>query len=155
VTLHVATFDQLDTATLYALLRLRAWVFVVEQGSPYEDLDGRDTEPDTRHVWLADGETPLAYLRIVTEDGGTARIGRVCVAASARGAGLAKELMRSALELIGPRPCVLAAQTYLTGFYEEFGFARTGPEFVEDGIPHLPMVRAARPPARRSSAAGR
>lgn len=155
MTLHVASFAQLDPATLYALLRLRAQVFVVEQGSPYEDLDGRDTEPDTRHVWLADGGAPLAYLRIVAEDGGTARIGRVCVAASARGAGLATELMHSALELIGPQPCVLDAQTYLTRFYEELGFTRTGPEFVEDGVAHIPMVRAARPPARRSSAADR
>ncbi len=53
VTLHVAAFAELPPATLYALLQLRVQVFVVEQRCPYQDLDGRDTDPGTRHVWLA------------------------------------------------------------------------------------------------------
>ena len=157
--LHVARFDELGPRTLYALLRLREEVFVVEQRCPYQDLDGRDTEPDTRHVWVVDGGSgdgpPLAYLRIVAEPGGAARIGRVCVAHSGRGAGLAGKLMRDALELIGPHPCVLDAQAHLTAFYQGLGFTPSGAEFVEDGIPHVPMLREARPPAPRSSAAGR
>src|SRR2546423_1066063 len=69
VILHVAGFDELSAGTLYALLRLRVDVFVVEQRCPYPELDGRDTEPGTRHVWLASeggteggtaGGTPLA-----------------------------------------------------------------------------------------------
>jgi ElaA protein len=141
VILHVATFDELTPVTLYALLRLRVDVFVVEQSCPYPELDGRDAEPGTRHVWLADGDTPLAYLRILDEPGGTARIGRVCVAAPARGSGLAGRLMRATLDLLGPRPSVLDAQTYLAGFYGGLGYVRSGPEFVEDGIPHIPMAR--------------
>ena len=147
--LHVATFARLDPATLYALLRLREAVFVVEQRCPYQDLDGRVAEPQTRHLWLTagDGGPPQAYLRIVADAGGVARIGRVCVAADARGAGLAATLMRHALDLIGPHPSVLAAQSYLTGFYQRYGFVASGPEFIEDGIPHVPMLRAAPPPA--------
>jgi ElaA protein len=143
VTLHVATFDELSPGTLYALLRLRVDVFVVEQDCPYPELDGRDAEPGTRHVWLADGDRPLAYLRILDEPGGAARIGRVCVAAPARGSGLAGRLMRAALDLLGPRPSVLDAQTYLADFYRALGYLPTGPEFVEDGIPHVPMARGA------------
>jgi ElaA protein len=142
VTLHVATFAQLTPGTLYGLLRLRVDVFVVEQKCPYPELDGRDTEPGTRHVWLADGDAPTAYLRILREPDGTARVGRVCVAAGARGRGLARVLMRDAMDLIGPVPSVLDAQAYLTGFYTSLGFIATGPEFAdEDGIPHVPMEK--------------
>jgi ElaA protein len=141
--LHVATFADLDAVTLYALLRLRVDVFVVEQRCPYPELDGRDLEPGTRHLWLADeAGVPVAYLRVL-DDGDRARIGRVCVARSARGRGHAQRLVRAALELIGARPCDLHAQSHLTGLYARFGFVASGPEYVEDGIPHVPMTRPA------------
>ena len=143
--LHQATFDELDAATLYAILRLRTDVFVVEQRCPYPELDGRDLEPGTRHLWLAPPERPrepLAYLRVLAEADGAARIGRVCVAPAGRGAGLAGDLMAEALRLIGEgTTAVLDAQTYLVEFYRRLGFVESGPEFVEDGIPHLPMTR--------------
>jgi ElaA protein len=135
----VAAFEELSAATLYDLLSLRMQVFVVEQRCPYQDLDGRDTETGTRHVWY--GPPPQAYLRILAEPDGTDRIGRVCVASAARGTGLARRLMLDALELSGERPVVLDAQAYLAGFYERLGFVASGPEFVEDGIPHVPMRR--------------
>jgi ElaA protein len=151
VILRVAGFGELSAGTLYRLLRLRVDVFVVEQRCPYPELDGRDAEPGTRHLWLAADPTgdedgaPLAYLRMLDEPDGTARIGRVCVAPAARGAGLAGRLMRAALDLLGTRPSVLDAQTYLTGFYASLGYERAGPEFVEDGIPHVPMTRVPGP----------
>jgi ElaA protein len=135
-----ATFGQLDAATLYALLRLRMDVFVVEQECPYPDLDGRDTEPGTRHLWLERDGTPIAYLRLLSEEG-EERIGRVCVAIQARGGGHAERLMAAALEQVGDRPCGLEAQSYLVDFYARFGFEVAGPEYVEDGIPHTPMRR--------------
>jgi len=138
---RAATFGELDTATLYALLRFRVDVFVVEQRCAYPELDGRDTEPGTIHRWIADGEAIAAYLRVLEEPDGAARIGRVAVAPHARGTGLAGRLMLDALEYLGDRPCVLDAQTYLSGFYARLGFAVTGPEFLEDGIPHVPMRR--------------
>ena len=155
MTLHVATFAQLTPATLYALLRLRVDVFVVEQHCPYPELDGRDDEPGTRHVWLADGDAPTAYLRMLAEPDGAARIGRVCVAGSARGSGLARRLMRDALDLVGDRPCVLDAQAHLVGFYAGLGFTPTGPEFMDDGIPHVPMRRPADPGGQAGAAQGR
>jgi ElaA protein len=144
VHLYDRSFDELDPATLYAILRLRADVFVVEQACPYPDLDGRDTEPTTRHLWLGPADNPAdprSYLRVLTEPDGTARIGRVCTAAAARGLGLSRQLMAAALERLGDRPCGLDAQSYLVDFYRSFGFATTGPEFLEDGIPHVPMRR--------------
>ncbi len=146
--LRVATFAELDTRTLYALLRLRTDVFVVEQHCAYPELDGRDLEPGTRHVWLEseepdrDAAEPYAYLRVLREPDGTARIGRVCTAEKARSSGLQARLMSTALDLIGDQtPCVLDAQTQLVGFYEGFGFVASGPGFVEDGIEHIPMRR--------------
>ncbi|WP_290866729.1 GNAT family N-acetyltransferase [Hamadaea sp.] len=139
-----ARFAELDAATLYRLLKLRVDVFVVEQECAYPELDGRDPEPGTRHVWAADDAGDiLAYLRIL-DDGDELRIGRVVTSPKARGRGLGGRLMERALEIVGDRPSVLDAQSHLSRFYERFGYASAGPEFVEDGIPHTPMRRAAR-----------
>jgi ElaA protein len=143
VTLRVAAFAELEAATLYELLRLRVDVFVAEQRCAYPDLDGRDTEPATRHLWLERRGAPVAYLRMLAEPGGVARIGRVVVARDARGAGLARRMIADALARIGDRDCILDAQSHLAGFYQQLGFAPTGPEFLEDGIPHIPMRRPA------------
>jgi ElaA protein len=144
---RVASFRDLDTTTLYAILQLRSAVFVVEQNCPYNDLDGRDLEPGTRHVWLSRDDEILAYLRIL-DDGGVERIGRVVTARAARGAGHARRLMDQALTVIGNRPSVLEAQAYLVRFYARYGYQQTGPEYLEDGIPHVPMAKAAPQPAR-------
>jgi len=138
---RVETFDALDPRTAYALWRLRAEVFVVEQQCLYPDLDGRDLEPGTRHMWASvpSGE-PVGYLRVL-DDGAEARIGRVLVAPPERGRGLAGRLVRTAVELIGPRASVLDAQSHLAGWYARFGYTRAGGDFLEDGIPHTPMRR--------------
>lgn len=138
--IRVASFRDLDATTLYALLKLRVDVFVVEQKCAYAELDGRDDEPGTRHVWLARGDEILAYLRILDESG-TERIGRVVTAPGARQGGHASRLMEHALAVIGNRPSMLAAQAHLTGFYGRFGYLPAGPEYLEDGIPHVPMRR--------------
>ena len=138
--------DGLDTRTAYDVWRLRQQVFVVEQDCPYPDLDGRDLEPTTRHVVLLDEDDDdpvvVGTLRVL-DDGDWARIGRVVVAPSARGRGLAALLMDEAMGLCGDREVRLDAQTGLTAFYEGYGFAVTGPEFDEDGVMHVPMARAA------------
>jgi ElaA protein len=144
---RVAAVGELDVRTSYLLWQLRESVFVVEQQCPYPELDGRDLEPTTRHVWVAvvgpDGEQPVAYLRVL-DDGDVFRVGRVLVAAAHRGGGLAGVLMSRAHELCAGRPVVLDAQSYLVDFYTGLGYQVTGPEFLDDGIPHLPMRRAVR-----------
>ncbi len=139
--LRVAGFAELDARTFHDLVRLRVDVFVVEQECAYPELDGRDVEPGTRHLWLARDGAVVAYLRILADPDGVARIGRVVVAPSARGAGHAGRLVVAALAEIGDRPCVLEAQSHLVDFYARHGFTVSGPEYVEDGIPHTPMRR--------------
>lgn len=140
MTIRVLSFDDLDSRTAYGVWRLRQQVFVVEQASPYPDLDGRDLDPTTRHVLLEESDELVGYLRLL-DDGTHARIGRVVVAAAARGRGLARELMTVALSEVGARPARLDAQTGLRDWYAGYGFTVDGPEFVEDGVAHLPMVR--------------
>ena len=140
--MKVASFDELTSREAYALCRLRQQVFIVEQQSPYPDLDGRDLEPATRHVLAHDGDELVACLRVL-DDGTHARIGRVAVTPAARGRGLARDLMAAALAEIGDREIRLDAQTGLTEWYSTYGFEISGPEFVEDGVAHRPMVRQA------------
>ncbi len=138
---QVAGFDDLDARTAYLLWQLRESVFVVEQACAYLELDGRDLEPGTRHVWASTAdEGPVGYLRVL-DDGDLARIGRVLVARPHRGTGLSALLMRAALDVVGDRPSRLDAQSPLADWYTGFGYRPDGPEFEEDGIPHLPMRR--------------
>lgn len=139
--LRVARADELDAATSYKLWQLRVAVFVVEQKCAYQELDGRDLEPGTRHVWVEDGDDVVGYLRILREPEDAYRIGRVCVVERARNSGVAARLMHAAVDVIDGSPSVVDAQAHLTGWYARFGFAPDGPEFVEDGIPHVPMRR--------------
>lgn len=137
------SFTELDATTAYRLWQLRSDVFVVEQDCAYADLDGRDLESGTRHVYAHEEGRPTAYLRVLSEVDGTARIGRVCVAGVHRSEGLARRLMVYALDEIGERDSVLEAQAHLEGWYARFGYQVTGPGYVEDGIPHVPMRRTA------------
>ena len=136
-----ATFAELDAATLYAILQLRSDVFVVEQRCTYRDLDGRDTEPATRHLWIARPERAVgAYLRMVAEGDGITRIGRVVTAPELRGRGFADRLVRHAVAA-APGVVVAAAQAHLADWYGRRGFVVCGSAFVEDGIAHVPMRR--------------
>ncbi|MEU0500546.1 GNAT family N-acetyltransferase [Nocardia sp. NPDC005998] len=134
----------LDTATLYQLLKLRVEVFVVEQKCAYPELDGLDLLPETRHFWLDDEGEVISTLRLLEEhENGVKsfRIGRVCTAVPARGHGYTTRLVQAALAEAGSATVRLSAQTYLVDMYAKFGFKPDGEEFEEDGIMHLPMRR--------------
>jgi predicted GNAT family N-acyltransferase len=139
-TLRTARFADLTPFEVYALCRLRVDVFVVEQECPYPELDGRDPEPATLHLWFEEDGEVLATIRVL-DDGGTRAIGRVATAVPARGRGLAARLMEEGIRLCEGRPVTLGAQAHLQGWYERFGFRLSGPGYVEDGIPHVPMRR--------------
>ena len=143
MTVHDAVLAELDPLTLYRILRLRNEVFVVEQDCVYLDTDGRDTEPETRQLWIEQDERVIATLRLLRDPDRSWRIGRVATAVDARGRGLAAELMIRALELTGEAAVVLEAQSYLTGWYRRFGFEVSGADYLEDGIAHTPMRRSA------------
>ena len=138
--LRRAHFAELTPFEVYGLCRLRVDVFVVEQECPYPELDGRDTEPSTVHLWF-EGDDGIAATIRVLDDGATRAIGRVATAARARGQGLAARLIEEGIAVCGDAPITLGAQAHLEGWYERFGFRRSGPGYVEDGIPHVPMRR--------------
>ncbi|WP_054814232.1 GNAT family N-acetyltransferase [Nocardia arizonensis] len=136
--------QDLDTATLYQLLKLRVEVFVVEQKCAYPELDGLDLLPETRHFWLDDEGTVISTLRLLEEhENGVKsfRIGRLCTAAPLRGHGYTTRLVKAALAEVGSGTVRINAQTYLVEMYAKFGFQPDGEEFDDDGIMHLPMRR--------------
>jgi len=139
----------LDAATLYELLKLRVEVFVVEQATPYPELDGRDLLAETRHFWLEDSDgRVISTLRLMEEHPGgekVFRIGRVCTRRTDRGQGHTSRLMTAALAEVGDDPCRIDAQSYLEEMYAKHGFVRDGEEFLDDGIPHIPMLRRGGP----------
>ncbi|SDD46413.1 ElaA protein [Sanguibacter gelidistatuariae] len=142
-TIHHAALADMSPLTLYAILKLRVDVFVVEQDCPYPDLDGADTAPGTLQVWAADGDgRVLATSRILDAPGGGRRIGRVCADPTARRSGTASAMMEAAMGLCGAGTRIdIDAQAHLEGWYERFGFVRSGADFLEDNIPHIPMRR--------------
>jgi ElaA protein len=146
-----APLREIEASVLYRILALRTDVFVVEQHCAYAELDGRDLEPATRLVWAQrDGEV-AATLRVLAEPDGSARIGRVATALAHRGRGIAGQLMRHAIVANSEREIVLHAQAQLESWYARFGFARNGPQFLEDDIPHIPMRRAVESSIRSKS----
>lgn len=140
---------ELDPATLYAVLRLRSAVFVVEQDCAYQDVDGLDLLDGVVHVLARDGDRITAYARVLPPDAGhaTPRIGRVIVDPGARGQHLGRRLVRRALvtcTACWPGSAVeLGAQAHLTGFYGGLGFEAVGEPYDEDGIAHVWMRREA------------
>ncbi len=145
VALHRCAGDELDAKTLHDVLKLRIEVFVVEQACPYPEIDGLDLLETTRHYWLEspDGEV-ISTLRVMGEDPEVSRIGRVCTSAPERGRGHTTRLLEAALTDLGGATSRLNAQSHLADMYGRHGFVVDGPEFLEDGIPHVPMVRAGR-----------
>lgn len=135
-------FAELDPVVGYRLWALRSEVFVVEQEAAYLDLDGRDTEAGTWHLWCADDVgMPVATLRVL-DDADVWRVGRVATARPHRGSGLAAAMMRDVVALCPDRAIVLDAQAHLRDWYAAFGFVVTAAEYAdEDGIAHLPMRR--------------
>ena len=140
--LCVKRFGDLSPDELYAILRLRVNVFVVEQRCPYPELD--DLDQQAIHVWLEDEEGIEAYLRILNKGvkDERAAIGRVV--AVKRRMGLGSQILRAGIETareyFGAGGIYLEAQTYARGLYEKQGFRQVSGEFLEDGIPHIKMI---------------
>ncbi len=143
-TVVVAAGPALTARQLHDLLKLRVDVFVVEQDCAYHEIDGRDLLDTTQHLWIADEHGPRVALRILDDPEGQ-RIGRVVTRHDQRGLGLAGRLMEWAHHHVGSITTVLDGQSHLRSFYERLGYEVTGAEFIDDGIPHLPMRRQTSP----------
>ncbi|MDQ3047133.1 MAG: GNAT family N-acetyltransferase [Bacteroidota bacterium] len=145
---EVKKFEELSSIELYRIMQLRGEVFVVEQNCPYLDADGKD--PDSLHLMgYGKNDHLIAYSRIVMPGISyeEVSIGRVVSSPSVRGSGSGKALMLESLSVIrgafGNIPVRIGAQCYLQKFYEGFGFEAIGDSYMEDGIPHIEMLKAA------------
>jgi ElaA protein len=136
---HAGRLDELSPRALLGILAVRQTVFVVEQNCVYQDIDARDGEPQTVHLWIEDDlGRVVSTMRLLNEGAPGHRIGRVATLADARGRGYSGALLRRAIELSGP-PITLSAQAYLVEWYARFGFEICGDRWIEDGIEHAPM----------------
>ncbi|GGW43712.1 GNAT family N-acetyltransferase [Arenibacter certesii] len=143
--IKVKTFKELETPELYDILQLRSEVFVVEQNCAYQDVDGKDTLA-LHLLGLKKGKL-VAYTRIFKTEVvyKEASIGRVIVRKEERMYGYGKAIMEASLKVIentcGTVPVRISAQTYLLKFYNSLGFVQEGKNYLEDGIPHILMIK--------------
>ena len=139
------SYDELNKKELYDILHLRAEVFVIEQDCPYQDVDNKDQK--AIHVYAVEGDEMVAYARIFQPGDyfQEASIGRVVTKSPFRGTGLGQEIMQLSIkyveENIQPKTLRISAQEYLKNFYSAFGFKQIGDSYLEDGIPHIGMLR--------------
>lgn len=139
------SFDELTKQELYSLLRLRAEVFVVEQDCPYQDVDNKDQL--AKHLLGIVKDEVVAYLRIFNPGDyfQEIAIGRVVSKPTYRGTGLGHQLMQQAIHYIDStftnKDIRISAQAHLKDFYESYGFKQVGEGYLEDGIPHIGMLR--------------
>jgi len=142
---HTKAFEELSVEELYDILQLRTDIFVVEQNCPYPELDGKDK--NCLHVFATQHGKVVAYARIVPPGLSYKEIsiGRVAVHQDYRKEGLGRILLDLAIEKIeeefDPQDIQIGAQCYLKKFYASFGFEPVSAEYLEDGIPHVDMIR--------------
>jgi ElaA protein len=137
--------EQLSALELYRILRIRSEIFVVEQTCIYQDMDGLDVAAEHLIAW-SDTEV-AAYLRVLAPGTRFAErsIGRVITAPAHRGTGIGRTLMTRALDHLDTtyphEPIRISAQSHLARFYGSLGFSVDSAEYLEDGIPHMEMLR--------------
>ncbi len=142
----IKRFNELSVSEIYQILQLRSEVFVVEQNCVYQDIDGKDEK--ALHL-LGEIDTKIvAYSRIFKANDyfENASIGRVVIADEYRAKKWGYDLMSFAISSIenafGKQPISISAQLYLKKFYENNGFIQIGETYLEDGIPHIEMLKA-------------
>ncbi len=145
INIFVKEFSQLSTKQLYDILQLRSEVFVVEQNCVYQDLDGKDL--NALHILGYKNKKVVAYTRAFKPNDyfENASIGRVVVSKDQRKHNYGNDIMKASIKAIEEHfdetKIILSAQTYLKHFYNSLGFKETGKEYLEDGIPHIKMIK--------------
>ena len=146
IDIKVKTFSELNTLELYNILQLRSEVFVVEQDCVYQDLDGKDE--NALHIIGFKNNKVVAYTRVFKPGDyfEYASIGRVVVDQNEREHKYGYDIMNASVEAIKARyketKIKISAQTYLKRFYNRLEFFEIGEEYLEDGIPHIGMIRS-------------
>lgn len=145
LTIKIKNFSELSTIELYKILQLRSQVFVVEQQCIYQDIDDKDQ--NGFHVLGYKNERLIAYTRIFKAGDYFKQpgIGRVAVEESERSGGYGYQIMRASINFIESQfettEIKVSAQTYLEKFYNNLSFFQVGEGYLEDGIPHISMLK--------------
>ncbi|WP_456376266.1 GNAT family N-acetyltransferase [Lutibacter sp.] len=143
--ISIKNFSELSTKELYTILQLRAEVFVVEQNCVYQDVDGKDKK--ALHVIGIKNNKIVAYTRIFKSGDyfKQASIGRVVVKQTERKFNYGHQIVKASIKAIknnfNETTIKISAQTYLKKFYESHNFKQIGEEYLEDGIPHIAMLK--------------
>ena len=141
----VKKFNELSIQELYAILQLRSEVFVVEQDCVYQDIDYKDQK--AFHILGIKEEKIIAYARIFNSGDYFSKpsIGRIIVKENQRKYKYGFQLVSASIQYIEDnfieKTILISAQTYLTKFYNSLGFIQQGEGYLEDGIPHIKMLR--------------
>ena len=144
--IEVKSFEELSKKELHDLLQLRSEVFVVEQDCVYPDIDGKDER--ALHILGWEDEKIVAYARCFQAGDyfDQAAIGRILVRENYRKLGYGHQITKASIKAIKTKykadTIKISAQTYLVIFYESHGFKTKGDRYMEDGIPHIAMIRA-------------
>ena len=141
---HCKAFNNLTPGELYAIIRLRNEVFVVEQNCVFQDADNKDQECLHLMGWI-EGRL-AAYTRLAPPGYiyAEASIGRVITSSEFRNKGIGHELMQKSIEeckkVFGSIAIKIGGQYYLKNFYASFGFKQISDIYLEDGIEHIYML---------------
>ena len=141
----IKKFNDLSPLELYEILQLRSEVFVVEQDCVYQDIDGNDQK--ALHIIGTIENKIIAYTRCFRPGDyfKEASIGRVVVKESQRKFKRGNQIMNKSIKAINDhyktKIIKISAQCYLNKFYTNLQFKSIGEKYLEDGIPHVTMVR--------------
>lgn len=145
MTIEAVPFCDLSNLDLYKIMQLREKVFVLEQTCLYQDLDNIDQS--AWHVFATENDAVVAYARVFVKNTAEnmVQIGRVVTEMDYRRKNIGTEIMNAAItvayEKLNAQQIYLEAQTYAIPFYSRLGFKIVSEEFLEDGIPHVKMIK--------------
>ena len=143
--IYIKKFEDLSKSDLYSILRLRSEVFIIEQHCVYQDVDNKDQI--SLHVFLKKSNAIIAYARLFRPGDyfEEASIGRVVVSQKYRNKDYGKQIMNASINAVykffNQRKIKISAQCYLKNFYNDLGFLEQGESYLEDGIPHIAMIK--------------
>ena len=142
---EIKRFKELSAYEIYAILRLRSEIFVVEQNCVYQDIDNKDQK--AFHVIGTLNDAVVAYARLFNAGDYfvNASIGRVVIDQKYRDQKWGHLLMQTAINGVERHfdtiKITISAQLYLKNFYESHGFVQTSEAYLEDDIPHIEMKK--------------
>ncbi|ACB84161.1 GNAT family N-acetyltransferase [Natranaerobius thermophilus] len=142
--IEIKTFDELTLQELYAVIKARIQVFVVEQNCPYMECD--DLDQMAYHCFIQSSGNVVAYARVIPPGYKfqEASMGRLLTIERVRGTGLGLELMEQVMSFMcrqkNWQEIRIEAQKYLESFYKKFHFRTVSDTFILDGIEHIEML---------------